>query len=173
MSKLLAWPGHSWLALPVRYYLAFVLILACLHKIAHPGSFALDIATYDILPLALINLQAIILPWLELVVAILLLVGFRTRAASLLVAGMMMMFIVAITIALYKGLDMSCGCFASQAAQDEDPISWLTVLRDLGWLALALYVTLLDQNPVGIDRWLGRRGQSQPSRPSESRLNGR
>ena len=52
---------------------------------------------------------------------------------------------------------MSCGCFASQAAAEEDPISWLTVLRDLGWLALAGYVVAFDTCPIGIDRLLRRR----------------
>ncbi len=161
MKRLWDWPGHAWLALPVRYYLAWVFIYACLHKIAYPGMFALDIATYDILPLSMVNVQAIILPWLELVVGIFLIVGFRTRAAGLLVSGMMVMFIIAIGLALAKGIDMSCGCFASQAAQDEDPISWLTIFRDLGWLALAMYVTLFDRAAIGVDRWLMRRAQSR------------
>jgi putative oxidoreductase len=65
-------------------------------------------------------------------------------------------FTTAIGIALSRGLEMSCGCFASQGAA-EDPISWLTILRDLGWLSLALYVLFVDREPIGIDRMLGRR----------------
>ncbi|MBW1809178.1 MAG: DoxX family membrane protein [Deltaproteobacteria bacterium] len=157
MKRFVNWSGHSFLSLPVRFYLGWVFIIACLHKIAHPGSFALDIATYDVLPLSLVNIMAISLPWMELAVGIMIVLGFRTRAAALVVAGMMVMFIVAVALALAKGLDMSCGCFASQAAQDDDPISYLTVLRDTGWLLLALYVTFFDRNPFGLDRLLGRR----------------
>ena len=58
MNRLLAWAGHGWLALPARWYLGFVFLLACQHKIAHPGAFALDVATYGILPLSLVNLMA-------------------------------------------------------------------------------------------------------------------
>ncbi len=157
MRRLLDWPGHSWLALPARLYLAWIFIHASLHKIAHPGSFALDIATYDILPLSLVNLMAITLPWIEIGVGVLLVLGFRSRGASLNVAGMMVMFIAAILIALSKGLDMSCGCFASQAAAEEDPISYQTVLRDVGWLALAVYVALFDRRPLGLERALSKR----------------
>jgi uncharacterized membrane protein YphA (DoxX/SURF4 family) len=83
-----------------------------------------------------------------------LVIGFRTRAAALLIAAMMAMFTAAIAIAVAKGLDMSCGCFASQGAA-EDPISWLTIVRDSGWLLLALYVLFLDDRPLGLDRgWL-------------------
>jgi putative oxidoreductase len=136
--------------------------VACHHKLLDPAAFALDIATYQILPLGLVNLMAIVLPWMELAAGVMLLVGFRSRAGALLVAAMMLMFTVAISIAVSKGLEMSCGCFASQGAA-EDPISWRTILRDLGWLALALYVFLLDRNPIGLDRLLGRRpGGAQP-----------
>jgi uncharacterized membrane protein YphA (DoxX/SURF4 family) len=135
-------------------YLAVVFLLACWHKIADPAAFALDIATYQILPLGLVNLMAIVLPWVELAAGSMLLVGLRTRAAALLVAAMMLMFSVAIGLALDKGLDMACGCFASQGAA-EDPISWRTLARDGVWLSLSLYVLLFDRAPLGLDRWRG------------------
>jgi uncharacterized membrane protein YphA (DoxX/SURF4 family) len=139
-----------------RLYLGIIFLLACWHKILEPAAFALDIATYQILPLGLVNLQAIVLPWVELAAGLLLLLGFRTRAAALLVAGMMVMFTVAISIAVAKGLDMSCGCFASQGAA-EDPISWRTIARDGSWLLLAVYVVIFDRRPLGLDRLFGRR----------------
>jgi len=157
MNRLLDWAGHGWLALPARWYLGFVFLVACLHKIAHPGSFAVDVATYGILPLWLVNPMAITLPWLELSAGIMLVLGLRARAAALMVCGMMVMFSVALAIALAQGLDMACGCFASEAAQGGDPISGKTVLRDLWWLALAVYVVSFDRCPVGVDRILARR----------------
>ena len=156
-TRLLDWPGHAWVALPARLYLAAVFLLACWHKILAPESFAVDIATYQILPLALVNLMAIVLPWVELVAGVMLVLAWRTRAAALLVAGMLVMFTVAIVLALAEGLDLSCGCFASQAAAGDDPISGRTVARDLGWLALSVYVLLCDRDPLGLDRWLARR----------------
>jgi uncharacterized membrane protein YphA (DoxX/SURF4 family) len=141
---------------PARWYLGVLFIGACLHKIAEPRSFAVDIATYDILPLALVNLAAITLPWAELAAGAMLLVGHRVRAAALMISGMMVVFLVALIIALGRGLDMSCGCFASQGAA-EDPISRLTVVRDLVWLGLALFVVAFDRSRLGLDRWLERR----------------
>jgi len=156
MNRFLYWRGHTYLALLARFYLAYVFLLACFHKILDPGSFAVDVATYQILPLSLVNIMAIILPWIELVAGALILIALRTHAAALLISGMMVMFTVAIAIALAKGLDMSCGCFASQGAV-EDPISWHTIVRDLSWSFLALYVLFFDHNPIGLDRWLSRR----------------
>jgi uncharacterized membrane protein YphA (DoxX/SURF4 family) len=155
MSKLLDWRGHAWLALPARLYLGLVFLIACLHKIADPASFAIDVATYQLLPLPFINLLALILPWVELLAAVLIMVGLRTRAAALLMSAMMVIFMVALGWALHQDLDMSCGCFASSA--EADPISFRTMLRDLGWLLLALYVLFFDRRPLGLDRWLARR----------------
>jgi putative oxidoreductase len=154
MRRFLEWRGHAVLALAARLYLGTIFLLACWHKLTDPGAFALDIATYQILPLALINPMALVLPWVELLAGIMMLIGFRTRPAALLIAGMMAIFLVAISLALGKGLEMSCGCFASQGAA-EDPISWRTIVRDSGWLLLALYVLLLDRRPLGLDRiWM-------------------
>lgn len=161
MRRWREWRGHPVLALGARLYLGGIFLLACWHKLVEPGAFALDIATYQILPLTLINPMAIVLPWVELLAGIMLIVGFRTRAAALLVAAMMAMFLAAISMALAKGLTMSCGCFASQGAV-EDPISWRTVVRDGAWLLLSLYVLWLDRRPLGLDRLWPRAPKEQP-----------
>jgi putative oxidoreductase len=153
---LLDWRGHAVLALPARLYLGWVFLAACWHKILDPAGFGLDIATYQLLPTELINPMAITLPWIELVAGAALVIGLRTRPAALLIAGMMVMFIIAISLALHQGLEMGCGCFASSGLE-EDPISMMTVLRDLGWLALALYVLGFDRRPLGLDRLLEKR----------------
>ncbi len=147
----------AWLALPARWYLGGLFVLASLHKIAVPHDFVIDVATYGILPLALVNPVAIVLPWVELVAGLMLLLGARVRAAALLVAAMVAVFLAALVIALARGLDMSCGCFASQGAES-DPISWLTVVRDLAWLGLSVLVLCCDRGFLGFDgyqKWKG------------------
>src|SRR5512145_110765 len=118
------WNGHPWLALAIRLPICWLFLSACWHKILHPESFALDVATYQFLPRYAVHLFAIFIPWLELVVGVCLLIGFRVRAAALLVWMMLLSFTIALGWALYLGLDMSCGCFASQSAAGGDAISW-------------------------------------------------
>ncbi len=144
------------LALPLRVYIGLVFVLASLFKIYDPQVFALSVATYQILPLAMINVFTLFLPWLELIVGASLIAGLWTREAALLVSGMMLMFIAALGIALTKDLKMSCGCFASQAAADE--IGVHTVFRDLGWLFCSGFVLICDDGRYGLDRWIKRRG---------------
>jgi uncharacterized membrane protein YphA (DoxX/SURF4 family) len=165
MNPILHWRGHPWIALLARFYLAWVFLAACWHKILDPHAFAIDVATYQILPLSLVNLMAIVLPWLELAAALMLTLGVRVRAAALLVSGMMVIFMVAIGTALGRGLEMSCGCFASQGAA-EDPISWKTMARDSIWLAIALYILLVDTRSLGLERLIQRRrALTPPPRP--------
>jgi uncharacterized membrane protein YphA (DoxX/SURF4 family) len=142
----------QWLLLAVRVYLGYVFIIACWHKIMNPEMFALDVATYQLLPLWAINGFALVLPWVELLAGTMLILGLRTRAAVLLILCMMVSFIIALLWALHLGLDMTCGCFASQAAAEEHAISWRTMVRDLIWFLMALYVVTLDRAPLGLDR---------------------
>ena len=158
MSRFTAWRGHAWIGLPLRLDLGGVFLLACHDKILHPSGFALDVATYQLLPLQLVNLQALVLPWLELFVGLMLVVAFRTRAAALLVNAMMVMFMAALVWALMQGLDMGCGCFASEGG--DDPISWHTIVRDGIWLAMGLYIQLFDRRPLGLDRLFMRRNDA-------------
>ena len=143
------------LAVPIRVALGVLFIAASLYKIAEPYEFGLSIATYDILPLSLINIMAITLPWIEVFIGLSLILGFWTRASALAVAGMMVMFMIAIGIALSRGLLIGCGCFASAEAGDE--ISEATLIRDAVWLAGAVYVVVVDDGRFGLDRWLKRR----------------
>ncbi len=158
VSRVVKWQGHAILALLARFYLAVVFAEACWHKLLSPETFAIDVATYQFLPLWSLNGFALVVPWVEALTALLFFLGLRVRAASLLISLMMVSFIVALFWALHLGLDMSCGCFASQAAVKDDPISSLTVARDLGWLALGLYVFIFDRCPLGLDRILLRKG---------------
>jgi uncharacterized membrane protein YphA (DoxX/SURF4 family) len=151
----MSWRGHAVLGLLARLYLGGLFVYASWHKIRYPATFALDVATYQILPLALVNLTALVLPWVEALSGALLIVGWRARAGALLVAAMMVVFMVALGAALGRGLDLSCGCFAAQ--DTADPISGWTMLRDGTWLALALYVLVFDRRPLGLDRLLERR----------------
>lgn len=151
------WPGHAWLAAPARLYLGIVFLFACWHKILHPDQFALDIATYQFLPLVLVNGFAITLPWVELGSGLSLVTGWRSRSAALLVVLMMAAFMVALSWALDRGLDMSCGCFASNSVVNEDPISSMTLVRDGFWLALAAYVLVFDRRPIGLEMIGARR----------------
>lgn len=157
MNTLFHWSGHRYIALLARLYLGSVFIFASIHKIAYPDAFAMDVATYNILPLSLINIMAICLPWIEIIAGFCMVAGVKSKGAAWLIIGMMVMFIVALLIALHNGLDMSCGCFASSSIQEGDEISHMTILRDAGWLFLGVYILGFDNQPLGISSFFKRK----------------
>jgi putative oxidoreductase len=141
----------SAIGLVLRLWLAWVFLEAAWPKLMQPGTFALSIATYQILPLSLINLMALVLPWLELLAALGLLLGVLTRASALCLIGMTVMFIVAIVIAIKKQIVMtSCGCFAAGAESTMKTLTYAYVWRDLGYLGAAVWVALLDDGRLGL-----------------------
>lgn len=68
------------LSIFARLILGGVFVFASFDKILHPASFAEAVYRYQILPDGLINLTAIVLPWLELIVGGFLILGFWIRA---------------------------------------------------------------------------------------------
>jgi len=138
---------HPVLSLILRVYLAGIFIYASLHKINFPAEFADNIAGYLIVPYWLVNPLAVFMPWLELVCGLFLLPGVRVRAAALLIGGMLVMFTLAVIVALIQDTPIGCGCFQSVG----EAISWWTVLRDLAWLAMAAHVYRYD-TLVHLDR---------------------
>lgn len=94
--------------------------------------FAIEISNYRILPTEFVNLPAIILPWIEMGAALALLAPFSRRAGAILIGGMLLAFIAAISYsALYLGLKIECGCTGKGGGE----AGWLTIGRNTLLLA--------------------------------------
>src|SRR3954462_10571340 len=102
---------HPWLTVRVQIALGAIFIAAALPKIADPPSFAHMIFNYRLVPGSLVNLSALILPWGELLCGLALVLGIWTRPSRTLVALLLIVFIVAIGINLFRGNAIDCGCF--------------------------------------------------------------
>ena len=112
--------------------LGLLFIYASLDKILNPGLFAKSIANYRILPFPLLHISAIILPWLEFICGLALVSNRFSRGANLLIAGMLLVFILAILSAMLRGLDFNCGCFKMDSTESNMGIR--KILQNLGLL---------------------------------------
>jgi putative oxidoreductase len=129
----------------IRLGLGALFVYAGLMKLRDPGEFAIEIANYRLLP-GLAPYGAVMLPTVEIVAGLGAIVLPRTwrRAAALVIAGLMLMFTVAVSVALARGINIDCGCFGG----DSSPITALTLLRDLAMLGGASALVLLDREPA-------------------------
>jgi len=131
------WKQDGPLALVARLILGAVFIYASMDKIAHPEAFAKAVYNYQILPDALINLTAIVLPWLELVIGIFLLTGLFREGTASIVTLLLTVFFGAMLFNLARGLDIHCGCFSTTMdITDSMPMAWY-LFRDGFFLVLA------------------------------------
>jgi len=124
-----------------RLVLGAVFIYASLDKIFNPGAFAQTVFNYQVLPGALVNLTALILPWLELILGAGLLLNRWMQGASSLAAVLMTVFIGLILFNLARGLDISCGCFSTSL--EKGPMDMMTLFRDILFLIVAISLAVL------------------------------
>ena len=101
----------------LRLVLSGVFVLAGALKLSDPASFAKDIANYRVLPDALVNLAAITLPWIEVLAGGMLMVGLWKKSSALLISLLLALFLAGIGQAVYRHLDIHCGCFGTLEAR--------------------------------------------------------
>lgn len=107
--------SNKYLLLLFRIILGFVFIYAGIIKIADPAGFSDAINNYDLLPLSVVNIFAITLPWIEVVAGLFLLFGISVKENSFIISVMLVVFILAIVISLGRGLNIDCGCFGTSS----------------------------------------------------------
>lgn len=130
---------NNWIELAARWILGLTFIYASYHKILAPADFAKIVYGYDLFPHAVINLIAIILPFIELVAGFALILGIYPRSAVLIINGMLVAFIIVLSINLIRGHEFDCGCFSVKKAgflSSTEPM----LVRDIIYLILGMQV---------------------------------
>jgi uncharacterized membrane protein YphA (DoxX/SURF4 family) len=133
--------NNKYLLFVLRATLAFVFIYAAILKIAEPGDFSQAIANYKLLPDISINVFGIILPWIEISAGILLLFGVAVKENSVIISGMLIVFIIAIAISLARGLNIDCGCFGTA---NGDQIGLIKLLQNIGLLVIGIILIIYN-----------------------------
>lgn len=157
---LLGWAAATgrtdqWITTAARAGLAVVLGWAGLAKATEPPALQeLAVEAYRLLPDGLITPVGVGLPILEIVLAALLLAGFATRFSGALSGLLMVVFIAGIASAWARGLKIDCGCFGG-GGEVSDPPYLSEIVRDLGFLALAAWITLRPPGRLALDRKVG------------------
>lgn len=128
----------KYLSFLFRLILGCVFVYASFDKIAHPADFARIVYNYHFLPGSAINLFALILPWLELIAGMALILGFFVESAALIIGFLLVIFVIALSSAVIRGLDITCGCFSTSPSSEK--IVWDTIIRDLIFLVLVVQV---------------------------------
>ena len=120
--------AHFSLKALLRLGIGFVFLFAGLSKLWYPYAFYEEVIHYQILPDALIAPFVWFLPTLEVVLSGCLICGVWAREASVLLLGLLVIFIVAVGATWVRGLNIDCGCFG-EFKMGNSYLLW--ILRDL------------------------------------------
>ncbi len=131
---------NDYLELVVRIAIGVVFIYASVGKIAAPAQFARIVYNYHLLPGDLINLMAIIMPWVELICGISVILGIYKEGGILIIGLLLCVFAVSIGINLFRGVDLECGCFTVSSRAKSNTLELL--LRDVGYMIMVAYLMI-------------------------------
>jgi uncharacterized membrane protein YphA (DoxX/SURF4 family) len=121
----------------LRLVVGGAFVAAGVLKLADPAKFAVDVSHYRLVPYELLNLVAILLPWIEVTTGGCVLAGVWLRAAALVITSLTAVFFVAIVSALARGLNIECGCFGTVGGQHVGLVN-LAIDTTLFFLAVLL-----------------------------------
>ncbi len=144
---------QPWIGLVARLVLGGTLIVAGYLKFDELDKSQMAVRAYELLPIPLANFMGVFLPFFELAVGILLVLGAATRLSALASGLLMFAFMIGISQAWARGLSIDCGCFGGggQVAPGEAD-SLRQLMRDTGLTLLAVYLTLFPHTKFGLDK---------------------
>jgi uncharacterized membrane protein YphA (DoxX/SURF4 family) len=99
--------------------------------------FAMQVDSYQMLPPQGVDFVAHTLPFAEIALGLLLLIGWQLRIWGTLTSLIILGFFAAVVRSYALGLQINCGCFANP-----EPLTISTVFRDGLLAALALVMTV-------------------------------
>ena len=145
--------SQPWLTLLARLILGIVLLVAGALKVPNLPKSAMAVRAYELLPIPIANFLGYTLPWIEIGLGMLLIVGVTVKISGALGALTMLAFIIAIAQAWARGLSIDCGCFGGGGTIDPEDTKYLSeIIRDIGLMALGIFLYLYPKGRFAIEK---------------------
>lgn len=138
-----------------RLGLAAVWLVSGVPKALDPDQTYIAVRAYDVLPPLGVELVAGILPWFEIALAVLLLLGLGVRATAVTSGLLLLVFITGVTQAWARGLAIDCGCFGGGGQVEPGETAYAAELaRDTGFLLLAAWLVVRPRTVFAVETHL-------------------
>ena len=145
--------AQPWLTLLARLILGAVLLVAGALKVPNLPKSAMAVRAYEMLPIPIANFLGYTLPWIEIGLGLLLIVGVTVKISGALGAFTMLAFIIAIAQAWARGLSIDCGCFGGGGTIDPEDTKYLSeIIRDIGLMGLGIFLYLYPKGRFAIEK---------------------
>jgi uncharacterized membrane protein YphA (DoxX/SURF4 family) len=160
----------QWLGTLARLVVGGVWLAAGLLKVSDGAASVRAVRAYQLLPESVVPTVGHALPALEIVIGLALVAGALTRAAAVGSSLLFVAFIIGISSAWARGLQIECGCFGG-GGFDADATSkypW-EIARDAGLLLLSLWLVWQPRTRLALDSLIFRPLTPAPERPEHVR----
>lgn len=138
-----------------RLVLGVVLVVAGALKVGNPLGAARAVQAYDVLPFELARWIGYALPWVEIVVGVLLVLGLFTRVSAVIGTVLMLAFVIGIAQAWARGLSIDCGCFGGGGQVTPEQTKYgREIARDLGLAVCGAWLAIRSRSTWSLDRLL-------------------
>lgn len=127
-----------WLQRILHLLFGGVFVYAGVMKAWRPMVFLDDVRSFALLPDPYAGMLAMFLPWLEIFGGLAVITGCLRKGGLLVLNGSLIAFLIAISIAWFRGTDIRCGCFGDSGAATSNYAE--LIARDLVLLALGLWL---------------------------------
>lgn len=142
-----------------RVGLAAVFLISGYLKASDLDQTYVAVNAYQVLPKPAVEVVATVLPWFELALGVLVLIGVGTRIVAVISVLLLLTFMAGVTQAWVRGLSIDCGCFGGGGDVAADKTSYGTeLLRDTGFILLAAWLIVRPKTLWSLDGWLTRDG---------------
>jgi uncharacterized membrane protein YphA (DoxX/SURF4 family) len=136
----------------VRLGLSAVWLISGTLKAIDLDQTVVAVRAYDVLPRTAVDVVAAVLPFLEIALGFLLLLGIGTRLVAVAAAVLILVFVAGVAQAWARGLSIDCGCFGGGGAVAPGATAYLQeILRDTGFLALAAWLIARPHTSLSMD----------------------
>jgi len=155
---------QPWLSLVVRLSMAGILIAAAIPKMMDLDQSVRAVRAYRLVPTDLTAFFGTALPFFELVLALVLLVGVFSRWSAVVWLVMMAAFVTGVAWAWAKGYSIDCGCFGGGGDIKPGTTNYpVHMLERAGFVALGLFLLKFPKTHASLDAWM--KGEPLFSRP--------
>jgi uncharacterized membrane protein YphA (DoxX/SURF4 family) len=162
--------GMAWVGFALRLLVGGVWIAAGLLKLPDPAGSVRAVRAYQLLPEAIVPTVGYALPIIELLVGVTLVLGLLVRIGAVLSSVLFLAFIVGISSAWARGLQIDCGCFGGGGfdAQAREKYPW-ELARDFGLLFASAWLVWRPRSPWALDNQLLHHGIDRTTTGASSR----
>lgn len=145
----------SRVSLVARLVMAGVWLVAGYVKFSDPAGTVRAVRAFQLLPESVVPAFGHLLPVAEIVVGACLLAGVLTRGVAAISAVLLIAFIVGISAAWARGLEIQCGCFGGGGYAENAAAGYVRdILRDLGLVLVSAWLVCWPKSPLAVDNLL-------------------